>query len=151
MSRATTALFLVIATALPIVASAPSNAAADTPVRDPGPPVPMTWTDPPETVRSGVQALRKACAAWTQQLPMLAPALGDHLRPPEADVCNAALQREGDAYLPMLLGALVAAFTIGLFGGSYVLFSRLSRAVWDGGSVVARAAWSRRPGRWRGA
>ncbi len=155
MSRITASVPLALLVTSPLLLPVPARAEATPQPVPPSPniPLPITWTEPPEAVRSAVVALRNACAIWPQQVPRspdATPAPVQRVQPGGAVVCDAVLHPNGDRLEWLILGALLGAALVGTAVGAYATVSTLLRMLGNGLRRVAGAIWDlrsrRRPG-----
>ena len=93
-------------------------------------------TTEPESVRSAMSALFKACADWPRELPASPEAdlaLLKRGTPIDAVLCDAIVDPEGRRFPIMMVSLLITAALLGTFAGAFMASAALLR--WMSGSI----------------
>jgi len=158
MIRRPVPAILAALAAVPLLLSAPTQAADPAAVEQPRPappplPLPVWAGTPPETVSAAVAALHDACAGWPKQVPSGSEAGRSPLDASvarNARACEFALDPENYANGAILEGSMVGAIAAGL---AVIAFQLAKLVLFMLGRVGRRgldALWDRRPPRLRG-
>lgn len=93
-------------------------------------------TTEPQSVRSAMSALFKACAEWPRELPASPEAdlaLLKRGTPVDAVLCDAVVDADGRRFPIMMVSLLITAALLGTFAGAFMASAALLR--WMSGSI----------------